>query len=567
MNLFKSRPARCIMILLLSALMALVIGMPSFNRDYALSDTSGALDLKNTAGILNDASFDPATGTYDAVEDGDAYILYEEVTGGFKGVFLKLDAPAQKDMDFKIYWTAEGDGNLSEQLSESTTIKAGHDSAFIGLSSYELGLVRIDISDDCVINTLVLTSAKPSVKYSLSRGDISLFAIRMVLIFGVLFLAMCSFEEDAKKGPLSLKTVFIGKDGGAGHRYELDRVRTMAAIMVIMMHSICDIFIPHVEKGQPGYGVFRFVLAASLGCNALYVMLSGCLILRPSEESLKDFYTRRAGRVVIPTLCYYFLYMLLGYPKEMFGNGIPEGLKNCGKELLSGRSAYMPHMWLVYTILGLYILAPFLRILLKHITEGQLFGLLVAGFIINMFIMYLPLAGLSFGIETPIASWIGLFLLGYYMNTDHAKKFYTAFMILGVAGFVLSFVMIYHDPDILYYTCNQAPKIWLVGCAVFAFFNRFKNVFGKKNAVIGTLSKYNFSIMLVHILLLMKVVLPIGWRMEYEYGHLTLFIVLIITVCLILSYVCALIYDNTAVKAAMFVYDKITGKDRTKAGS
>ena len=137
-------------------------------------------------------------------------------------------------------------------------------------------------------------------------------------------------------------------------------------------------------------------------------------------------------------------------------------------------------------------------------------------------------------------------------------------MILGVIGFILSFAMIYHDPDILYYTCNQAPNMWLVGCGVFAFFNRYKTIFGRKNVVIGTLSKYNFSIMLVHILLLMKVVLPVGWRMEYEYGHLTLFIVLIIVVCLILSYVCALIYDNTAVKAAMFVYDKITGRGRIK---
>ena len=564
MSFFKNRPARCILILLLSALMALVIGMPSFDRDYTLNDLSGALDLRDTAGILNDVSFDPATGVYDAIEDGDAYILYEGIGSNFKGVYLKLDAPAGKDMDLKVYWTAAGDGNLSEQLSESTVIKKGHDSAFIRIPSYVLEMVRVDISDDCVINTLVLTPSKPSARYSMSRGNISLFVIRLVLIFGVLFLAMLSFEEDAKKGPLSLKTVFIGKDGGTGHRYELDRVRTLAAIMVIMMHSICDIFIPHVEKGQPGYTVFRFVLAASLGCNALYVMLSGCLILRPSEESLKDFYIKRAGRVVIPTLCYYFLYMLLGYPKEMFGNGVIEGLKNCGKELLSGRSAYMPHMWLVYTILGLYILAPFLRILLKHITEGQLFGLLVAGFVINMLIMYLPLAGLSFGIETPVASWIGLFLLGYYVNTEHAKKFYTAFMILGVIGFILSFAMIYHDPDILYYTCNQAPNMWLVGCGVFAFFNRYKTIFGRKNVVIGTLSKYNFSIMLVHILLLMKVVLPVGWRMEYEYGHLTLFIVLIIVVCLILSYVCALIYDNTAVKAAMFVYDKITGRGRIK---
>ena len=564
MRFFKNRAIKYLSIIILALLTSLVIGLPSFDRDYSMPDTSGSVDLKSVSGMVNDASFDPSTGIFDAADDGDAYILYENFGQSGKGVYLKLDSPAEKDIEVKIYWTAAGDDGLTEQLSESRTIKKGHDAAFIRIPSYTLGILRVDISDDCVINSLLLTSSKPSVRYSLSNADMAAFAIRFALILGVLILAMISFKEDADKGTFSLRTVFTGNDNRPGHRYELDRVRTLAAIMVIMMHSICDIFIPHVEKGQPGYGIFRFVLAASLGCNALYVMLSGCLILRPSEESIRDFYVRRAGRVVIPTLCYYFLYMFLGYPREMFGNGIAEGLKNCGRELLSGRSAYMPHMWLVYTIIGLYILAPFLRILLKHITESQLAGLLIAGFMINMLVMYLPLLGLSFGIETSIASWTGLFLLGYYMNTEHAAKYYNAFMVLGAIGFIASFAMIYHDPDILYYTCNQAPNMWLVGCGVFAFFNRFKNVFGKKNVVIGTLSKYNFSIMLVHILLLMKVVLPIGWRMEYEYGHLTLFIVLIIVVCLVLSYVCALIYDNTAVKAAMFVYDKITGNGRKK---
>ncbi|MCR4788088.1 MAG: acyltransferase [Lachnospiraceae bacterium] len=547
-----------ISVIVLAALTSLLIGMGGFGKEYSLISDEGALDLKNTAFELNDSSFDPSTGEYTAVPEGDPYILYNGIGGGYKGVYLNLASPADRDITFKVYWTAAGDENLSEKLSESRIIKKGYDSSFIKLSSYDLGIVRVNISDNCVINSLMLTSKNVRVRYLLSPDNIKALIIRFILIAAVLLTAAFAFEEEKRAGKFSVRNIFTIDDKNGNRRYELDYVRTVAAIMVIMMHSICDIFIPYVEKGQPGYGTFRFVLALSLGCNALYVMLSGCLILRPSEESIKDFYIKRAGRVVIPTLCYYFLYMFLGYPREMFGNGILEGLKNCGKELLSGRSAYMPHMWLVYTIMGLYILAPFLRIMLRHITEGQLFGLLICGFVINVLVMYLPLAGMTFGIETPIASWIGLFLLGYYMNTDHAKKYYTLFMILGLVGFIASFVMIYHDPDILYYTCNQAPNMWLVGCGVFAFFNRFKNIFGKKNIIIGAFSKYNFSIMLVHILLLMKLVLPIGWRLEYEHGHLSLFIVLIIVVCLILSYICALIYDNTAVKAAMFIYNRIT---------
>ena len=116
--------------------------------------------------------------------------------------------------------------------------------------------------------------------------------------------------------------------------------------------------------------------------------------------------------------------------------------------------------------------------------------------VITVFLLYLPLAGLSFGIETPVASWIGLFLLGYYVNTEHSKKYYTAFMILGVIGFVLSFLMIYHDPDILYYTCNQAPNMWLVGCGVFAFFNKSDTAVTEGGIACGTASgtKGNSSI-------------------------------------------------------------------------
>ena len=558
MSNMKHRMIRISAVFLTAVITAFLVGLPSAKKDYGI-DTAVALDLTKYEYVSNDAQFDPETGIYTAAKGGDSYLLFSNVGQSFKGVFVKLDKPADSDITVKVYWTGQNDELLSETLSESRVIHAGSDSAFIRISSYPLGYVRVNISDDCVIGSMLLASKGARAIPVFSRNEICALIIRTLILFIVFYLAELSFEDDRKKGRFSVKAIFSADERGKDRMYELDYVRTVAAVMVIMMHSICDIFIPQVSKGDPGYGIFRFVLALSLGCNALYVMLSGCLILIPKEESLSEFYKKRLVRVVIPTLCYYGLYMLLGYRREMFADGILQGLKNCGRELLSGKSAYMPHIWLVYTILGLYIIAPFLRILLKHITDRQLFGLLIAGFVINVLFMYLPLAGMSFDIETPIASWLGLFLLGYYMNTEHASKHYILFIILGIIGFIASFAMIYHDPDILYYTCNQAPNMWLVGCGVFAFFGKFKNIFGKKNVVIAAFSKYNFSIMLVHVLLLMKLVLPVGWRLEYEYGHLSVFIVLIVLSCLVLSYLCALVYDNTAVKAAMYVYDRLTG--------
>lgn len=557
-----------IVIVLAAVALAFVFTMSSFDKAYTYVPSGEDANLLTATGEINDAVLDSSTGKYSVIPDGDSYILFTGVNGAYKGVFLSLTAPALEDINFKIYWTGAGDDALCEKLSKSCVIKAGSSTGFVSLSNYDLNLVRVNISGDCTIDKLMLTKEKASFSYSFADDSLMFLIIRFVLILGVLILAYLSFKENAPMGEdgrknysLGLKKIFVDVNkNSTTHKYEYDYIRTLAALLVITMHSICDIFVPQVTRGDAGYGTLKFVLAISLGCNVLYVMLSGSLILQPKDESLGDFYIKRMVKVIIPTLCYFGLYMLLGYPKEVFGNGVWEGLKSCGRDLLSGRPAYMPHVWLVYTILGLYILAPFLRIMLARIKDSWLFGLLLAGFIINCLTMYLPLAGLSFGIETPIASWIGIFLLGYYMTTEHAKKFYNLFIVLGVVGFVSSFLMIYYDPALLYYTCNWTPNMWLVGCGVFAFFSKFKSVFGKRNVIISALSKYNFSIMLIHILLLMKVVLPIGWRMEYEYGHLSLFIVGIIIVCFVLSYVLAVIFDNTAVAAVMYMYNKAIKK-------
>lgn len=554
-----------------------LIGNEVTNVDYELLKDGVAIE---GIGLLqNDVNFDLNTGKYD-VTGFDPYILYLYINSEYKGIYIKLKEPTKNDVEVKLYWTMQGDMDLTEKLSKESIILKEQDSAFIKLSSYPLNLVRVDISDDCEIESLCLATGNVTRHYSFGTDFAVAVIIRMSIIFVILFLAFCSFI-DKKNSEASNSAVSSIDDrnnntaskniiskSGAGHKYEYDYIRTLAAVLVIMMHSICDIFAPQLSKGDPGYGTLKVVLGLSLVCNTLYVMLSGALILKPKEETLKSFYLRRMTKVLIPTLCYFGLYMFLGYKKEIFANGLGLGLLDIVKSLLSGRPAYMPHIWLVYTILGLYILAPFIRMIISKITDAQLFGLLVAGFIFNVLTTYVPilgtlfknenLHGMSFGIDTPIASWLGIFMLGYYMTTDHAKKHYNMFIISGLISLMISIYMIYDNPDLLAFFANWSPTMWLTGAGAFAFFLKFTNVFGKKNRLIELLSKYNFSIMLIHILMLMKIVLPIGWQMEYEYGHLKLCIAAMVIVSFIFSFVGSVIYDNTAVAAAHYAYDKLT---------
>ncbi len=543
-----------VVIAVISLGLAVLFSWNRVSQDYSLQGEYR--DITADEFTAGNVEFDTLTGKYTPTAD-DAWIMYQGYNDSFSGVMVKLKESVMNPTVVTVYYSKANDEILSESHTVIASIDAGHSSCFLSLPNYPVNIVRIDLDLDCTIDTIALCRTMPAVcNYYETDFGIAV-AVRAVILFAILFLAYCSHRDRIRKYGYPIKGLFVNPGAlGSEHKYEYDYLRTLAALCVIAEHSVCEAYTPNVSLGDPGYSTLRVILALSLCCNVLYVMLSGALLLAPREESLKDFYIKRMGKVLIPTVSYFLLYALMGYEKEAFANGIGDGVRSILKGLATGRSEYMPHMWLVYVIIGLYIFAPFLRIVVAKISEGQLFGLIVAGFIFNCLTTYFPIFGITFGIETPIAGWIGVFLLGYYMTTEHSKKRFGLFVILGIIGLVVTFLMIYFRYDLLYYTSNWTPNMWLIGAGVFAVFTRFKKIFGRKNIIIASISKYNFSIMLIHVLLLLKVVLPFGWSFEADHGHLTLCIVGMILGCFVLSYIVAFVYDNTAIAAANYLYDK-----------
>lgn len=512
--------------------------------------------------MMDNVDFDAATGRFSPLNE-DPWIMYSRANDQYTGVLISVQAPFDSDVETTLYWSAAGDDFLLESRKLFSRFTKGQRTCFMELPDYPVNIVRVDIDHECVIESISLSKAKVIEKNIFDSRFMLNFVIKFTLIFITLAVAYLAHRERVSKGGAPLKDIFIDPvKEGKKHLYEYDYIRTLAAILVIMMHTVGETYAPKVGMGEPGYFILKLVLALSLVCNVLYIMLSGALLLQPKEESIGEFYKNRLGRVLIPTISYFLLYMIQGYSSEVFKDGFWPGMAFIGKGLLTGRPDYMPHMWFIYAILGVYILAPFFRIMIKHITEGQLFGLILTGFILNIFSSYLPIFKIDFGIETPITGWIGVFLLGYYMTTEHAKNKYWWFMILGVLATVGTCVMVYFLPQYLYYESNWTPLMWLEGAGIFSFFFCFRSVFGKKNVVVASFAKYNFSIMLVHVLFLMKVVCPIGWQYESEHGHLRWCILGMIVVTFIMSYLFSILYDQTAIAAANYVYGKIVGKKK-----
>lgn len=531
-----------------------------YKVSYSFSGNASDQNIMSDDFVSDNVDFNPETGYY-VPTGNDAWVMYMGYNAEYKGVLVEISDPVANPVVVTLYWTKAQDEVLSESHTFVSQFDEGQRTAYLELPEYAVNFVRIDIDKECRINGIYLCTDSPSVSFTFNGEFWLSTLIRFAIILIILILAYKSHVERSAKYGHPIKGMFVNIDDGKNrHKYEYDYLRTLAALCVIAEHSVCEAYTPNVSLGDPGYGTLRFILALSICCNVLYIMLSGALLLVPREESFRDFYVKRLGKVLIPTVSYFLLYIFQGYQNEVFADGIGPGIKEILKGLATGRSDYMPHMWLLYVILGLYILAPVFRIVISKISEGALLGFVVAGFIFNCLSTYLPIAGINFGIETPIASWLGVFLLGYYMTTEHAKKYYFIFMAGGIIGFVVAFLMTYFRPDLLYYTSNWTPNMWLIGAGLFAFVLKFKKVFGKPSVIIASLAKYNFSIMLIHVLLLLKIVLPYGWSFEADFGHLTICVIGIIIVCFIMSYVVAFIFDNTVITAVNYVYNKLTVK-------
>lgn len=557
----KTKAISTIVIIIIS--LVLSWGLSLRYADYTFESPDKGIELLAGAyAFLGDGvNFDEATKEYEPLND-DPWLAFDGIFAAGKGVFLETKESASEKINVKIYWIGSDEEVYSEYHTSVGKICKGQRTVYLKLPDKEIRTLRVDIDSACTVERLEILSVKPAKKYVFAGNFLLAFALQFVLIFGVLFIAYQAHLDRVAKGSKPIAGIFINEPKNPeAYRYEYDWIRTLAAVLVIMMHSVVDTYAPQLSREDPGYGVIKGVLALSLACNALYIMLSGALLLKPSRESFKEFYIKRLGRILIPTFSYFFFSVFFGFAEGIFADGIADGLLKSFKGLLTGRPEGMPHMWFIYAIIPLYILAPFLRKIIENISEAQLFGLVLTGFAFDCCITYVPLIfGVEFGMTIPISGWLGLFLLGYYMTTGHAQKLYIPFILMGALGVGVTLWSVYFYPEYLVRECNETPVMWLVGAGIFAFFSFFKKIFGKKNYVIASVAKFNFSIMLIHIFFLYKVVLPIGWRLIYDYGHLRWCLLGMIGCCFVLSYAFSLIYENTAIIAANYIYGKITKK-------
>jgi surface polysaccharide O-acyltransferase-like enzyme len=197
--------------------------------------------------------------------------------------------------------------------------------------------------------------------------------------------------------------------------FPVDLIRTIAIILVILLHASTQSY-PDVGlmslQGVQIWWASNVYDSISRVCVPLFVMLAGALLLQPSkaDEPLKVFFKKRLNRIGIPFLFWgaiYFAWRLFVNGEILTANSIVQGVL--------GGPYYQ--FWFLYLLLGLYIVTPVLRVVIKHADWKILRYLIFVWFVGTAIIPLLTLFG-SYSLNANVfifTGWLGYFVLGAYL--------------------------------------------------------------------------------------------------------------------------------------------------------
>lgn len=343
--------------------------------------------------------------------------------------------------------------------------------------------------------------------------------------------------------------------------YHYDCMRALGCIFIIGIHTT-DSIKPNVIEStwQWEFGdIFQMIFRIGL---PLFFMISGALLLNSEKESLKEFYGKRFCKVVIPLFIYSLFYLYtFKYGNSIFNVNI---LLDASKEILS--TYVSGHLWFIYTILGIYLITPFISIMVRKLSDTYIIALIKIIIIVRILNIYLPMMGIRIGIENYlIYGWMDYFIMGYFLTRNISMKYYNKILFLGGISFIVSLVISKYFPNYNQGIYDIAPTMFFIASSLFILFEKNKKIINKEiyfEKIITFISKYSFSIYLIHRYVLDEILAKHG--IYAIWNGVIWGTVITISLTLIISTFMAFIIDNILINPiAKFAYKIINYNDRT----
>lgn len=480
------------------------------------------------------------------------------------GIALDFEAAVGNPLPVQVFYAKEWEG-YAEKHSVKGELNAGETRLLLPIPQGEYHALRLDIDGNFRLAGITGCDSPMKVTAYVSGETLhtclGYFPAAIIGICLIFWAHGVRIREGGFTAGGYAKNIFLGAEPTEDREVYLDYLRILAAVFVILAHT-CS---PMVGLADTGWKNVVLVCGLTLGlcCNPLYVMLSGTLLLNTKGKRMEHvgtFYIRRASKVIIPLVAYYLLILHLNNEVQFLP---PANLTASLKRIVTGAPDAGPHLWLIYTIVALYLVTPFFQVMVQHMGERLLFSLAVVILVLNMLTTYLPLFGMTFGASTFLAGWEGVFLLGFILTRQNALAGASGrnrmIVFAAVASYIIMVAAVVRDVSWMNYVYSGTPTMVIAACGIFILFLANKDKFrGRSNALVRLCAKYSYSIILIHWYALFVVVqgkLHITALRFGCIGGIAASVLATFAVCMVM----AVVFDNTVVIVCSVIFDKLTG--------
>ena len=299
------------------------------------------------------------------------------------------------------------------------------------------------------------------------------------------------------------------------HKYieYFDWIRIYSSFGVILIHVSAQNWYS-TSPGQYEWEVFNFYDSISRWSVPEFFMISGVLFLNKSS-SIKKIFKKNVMKIGISYIFWSLVYCI----KDKFIKNISK--KDFILKFIVGHY----HLWFLYSIIKLYMIVPFLFLIVKNKIISNYFFILsfISTFIIKNIYLYSKyfIKKDTINIIDKIYNKLDIkyvsgdifyFIFGYYLNKINTKN-----IIIELIIYFFSIIGMIFSAKISSYISNKEKKrigdfysynsihVLIQTTAIFIFFKNYFNNLGfnqKYKKIIKKLGNYTFGIYLIHPLIL-----------------------------------------------------------------
>lgn len=317
----------------------------------------------------------------------------------------------------------------------------------------------------------------------------------------------------------------------------IDVIRVVAMMLVVLAHA-CSTRILAAD-GSLSWAGSNVLVGISEVAVPMFFMISGATILNSKKTNdVSYLYKHRLPRVIIPFVIWS---IISAYP----GSRIDQ-IFNLHKFLVTVALIFhqpvLTAYWFIYSLFGLYLISPFLKVLVDHMSQQVLKYLMILWMVINVtlpaIVQFAPeKIGNIFSLypmaQIILSSYLGYFVLGYLLtNAKNIKVNYSKYLMIILALLMYKVAVRFIPSGSVWYLLNILSPIMTPVIAGLIYIvlksgeGHYSNWFTK---VIEFISPLTYGIYLVHGL-----VIEVVQKFISGYNYIGLFGVgLILSVILI----------------------------------